>query len=426
MTATATQREVGQVDEWTKPPFLRRVRIKGYKSIAFCDVQLQPLTLLVGRNGAGKSNLFDALAFLGDVMGTSIPEAVRRHGGWRSILCRWSENGEIEFLVGFTLPSRPTADAEYGFALKEGPNESPVLIREWYRERGTTTANAPHFSVTGTSLLPKPRLLTGWQFYHPEIPCEQLPPPRPDRPWLDSFGKEPFIEVAEGLRRMGYYNFHPDSMRQPQKPSHGSMLERTGSNLASAIHDMKDLENASLERIRDYLALVNDDVKGFEVATYGDYETVRFDLKASPPSPPLRFDASSMSDGTLRALAALVAAFQIQLPTRPSVIGIEEPETSLHPAAMRALVDAMDEATAHTQVLLTTHSADLLSGRDITPGQVLIVRGREGRTQITPVDPASREIIEKELYSLADLQRMDRLDLDEADVSRQAHTSNGV
>jgi predicted ATPase len=131
-----------------------------------------------------------------------------------------------------------------------------------------------------------------------------------------------------------------------------------------------------------------------------------------------------MSDGTLRTLAALIAAFQIVLPNGfPGFIGIEEPETALHPAAIRALVDALDEATQRTQVLLTTHSADLLSGRDVTPGQVLVVRNRDGQTHITPVDPASREIVEKELYSLSDLQRMDRLDLDEADLKRQTETS---
>jgi predicted ATPase len=130
-----------------------------------------------------------------------------------------------------------------------------------------------------------------------------------------------------------------------------------------------------------------------------------------------------MSDGSLRALAALVAAFQIHLPTGPTVVGIEEPETALHPAAMRALVDALDDATQRTQVLLTTHSADLLSSRDVSPGQVLVVRNRGGQTHITPVDPASREIIEKELYSLAELQRMDKLDLDEADLNRQAQLS---
>jgi predicted ATPase len=108
------------------------------------------------------------------------------------------------------------------------------------------------------------------------------------------------------------------------------------------------------------------------------------------------------------------------------VVGIEEPESTLHPAAMQALLDALDDATQRTQVLLTTHSADLLSGRDVTPGQLLVVRNRGGQTHITPVDPASREIVEKELYSLADLHRMDQLDLDEVDVKRQARMSNGA
>jgi predicted ATPase len=84
------------------------------------------------------------------------------------------------------------------------------------------------------------------------------------------------------------------------------------------------------------------------------------------------------------------------------------------------LVDALDDATQRTQVLLTTHSADLLSGREVSPGQVLVVRNEGRQTHITPVDPASREIVAKELYSLADLQRMDQLDLDEADLKRQA------
>ena len=57
----------------------------------------------------------------------------------------------------------------------------------------------------------------------------------------------------------------------------------------------------------------------------------------------------------LCALATLVAAFQSDGLTSPSVVGIEEPETALHPAAMRALVDALDEATERTQILLTTH-----------------------------------------------------------------------
>src|SRR2546421_4386090 len=71
-----------------KPAFLRRVRIRGYKSIAFCDVTLEPLTVLVGRNASGKSNFVDALAFLRDLLKSGATEAVRLHGGRGALLCR--------------------------------------------------------------------------------------------------------------------------------------------------------------------------------------------------------------------------------------------------------------------------------------------------------------------------------------------------
>ena len=64
-TAPETEPDVAEVR--AKPPFLRRVRIRNYKSIAFCDVTLEPLTLLVGRNASGKSNFLDALAFLAEL-----------------------------------------------------------------------------------------------------------------------------------------------------------------------------------------------------------------------------------------------------------------------------------------------------------------------------------------------------------------------
>ena len=92
---------VTEIDERTKPPFLRRVSIRGYKSIAFCDIRLQPLTILVGRNGAGKSNFLDALAFLRDVMKKGVAEAVkiRSRGGWSSLVCRSTGAPKVEIQI---------------------------------------------------------------------------------------------------------------------------------------------------------------------------------------------------------------------------------------------------------------------------------------------------------------------------------------
>src|ERR1700684_944838 len=97
---TASSTESDETTEvLAKPPFLRRVRIRGYKSIAFCDVTLEPLTILVGRNASGKSNFLDALAFLGDLMSMRTTEAVNARKGWRAIHCRSGPGRLIE--IGF-------------------------------------------------------------------------------------------------------------------------------------------------------------------------------------------------------------------------------------------------------------------------------------------------------------------------------------
>jgi predicted ATPase len=96
MSTAPSQEAVTDAAEQAKPPFLRRVRIRGYKSIAFCDVSLEPLTILVGRNASGKSNFLDALAFLRDTMETNMAEALKRRGGLRGIVCRSAPTGSIE------------------------------------------------------------------------------------------------------------------------------------------------------------------------------------------------------------------------------------------------------------------------------------------------------------------------------------------
>jgi predicted ATPase len=437
------------IDEWTRPPFLRRVRIQGYKSIAVCDVTLQPLTILVGRNGAGKSNFLDALAFLRDMMDTSVSEAGKRRGGWSSIFCRTVPLPKIVFEIeaGFTCgppyqrifrnghpPGVSPPDAipdlqghsfvaNYRVELTNNQHSLPTIARESLEIVDEATGSMAGFEVDSgiitrfRSKLDSPPL--------PIAHSQELQAiSRLDHLLLGFIGIQPFIDLADGLRFMGFYNFHPEAIRSARKPLLGMMLEKDGSNLASVIESLDEIDPDSLERVQAYLSIINEDVEHFDVARHGEYQTIQFRLRSALPTR-LVFDASSMSDGTLRALAALMAAFQIHLPTGPTVIGIEEPETALHPAAMRVLVDAMDEATQRTQVLLTTHSADLLSGREVTPGLVLVVRSRNGQTHITPVDSASRAIIQQELYSLADLQRMDRLDLDEADLQRQVHLGNG-
>jgi hypothetical protein len=298
--------------------------------------------------------------------------------------------------------------------------EGPFIARERFELLDTVSNHGYGFQYSDGTLQ------TLWRPLVSSSPASGLSPMMRSEahfshPFIVTASANPFLlYVADLLSGIRCYNFHPDAIRRLQTPSPGSMLETDGRNLASVIEGLKEIDDDSVQRVREYLSVMAPEVRHFDVVRYGEYETVRFRLRSGADGSPLEFDAASISDGTLRALAAMMAAFQIHLPAGPTVIGIEEPETSLHPAATRALVDALREATQRTQVLLTTHSGDLLADRDIDASQVLVVRNRGGQTQIAPVDPASREIVRKELYTLADLQRMDQLDLDEADLERQA------
>src|ERR1019366_4141188 len=116
--ATADIKEADdEIDDHTKAPFLRRVRIRGYKSIAFCDVTLEPLTVLVGRNGAGKSNFLDALAFVRDALSYTPQDAIKKHGGIHAIECRSTkiDSIQIDMEFGFTYASE--FEGRYGLTI---------------------------------------------------------------------------------------------------------------------------------------------------------------------------------------------------------------------------------------------------------------------------------------------------------------------
>src|SRR5205807_3058480 len=102
--ASVPEVERPSVSEEHKPPFLRRVLIRGYKSIAFCDVALDPLTILVGRNASGKSNFLDALAFLRDVLDEGTNAVLQEHGG-ASVFSEVTNTNRLAFEIECDFPS---------------------------------------------------------------------------------------------------------------------------------------------------------------------------------------------------------------------------------------------------------------------------------------------------------------------------------
>jgi predicted ATPase len=402
------------IDRITPPFWVKRVRIEGYKSIAFCDVTLEPFTVLVGRNGAGKSNFLSALALLGHVPTADVREMFGDRRSIDEVMCRRVQGDRFSIGVDLEVHDRQTSKTyDVGYEVSVTTRRKSWSDR--FEERLTLTerdsGREVGFTVQGGKIKWEGDT-TGLAYRPEEIPS-------PYRFLLGYLGQPPFLAVNEGLSWMGFYNFHPDSIREYQPKGGGNFLDRHGTNLPGVIASLEELDPDRLHRITAYLNAIVPEVESFQRMEYDDRETVKFLVRCSEGGP-IPFNAASMSDGTLRATAALLAVFQMALPVGDAtVVGIEEPEAALHPAAIRSLLDALVEATAHTQVILTTHSAELLAEPLISPEQIRVVRLSDGRTQIAPVDAASREIAKEELNTLAGLHQEGRLKPDPEDLERQ-------
>ncbi|MBP3957688.1 AAA family ATPase [Gemmata sp. G18] len=410
------------IDARSKPPFLRRVRIRGYKSIAFCDVTLEPLTILVGRNASGKSNFLDALAFLDSLMNLNIAEAIKRHGGLSSIACRSAQATEIEFVLEAEIPNRapnlpPTSVVEYRLTLGLTDKENIEITNEELITTGGTELKpiAPSRAELHRVLLKafKGDVQHTQDYLDSMYPTDFALAGSKRAGWSDT-------GFQQLLKSIGVYNFHPGVMRAPHTHFQNKLLEKSGRNLPDILRRIDNLVPNSGRRVRAYLSKITEQIVDVHPEAINEYETLRFSVKTSIGHPPLDFPAGSMSDGTLRVLAALVAVYQITPSgSAPSLVAIEEPETSLHPAAMRALVDALDEATLRTQILLTTHSAEMLDNPTIKPENIRVVQMIDGQTVIAPVDEASVEIVHRKLNTLGGLERDNLLEPDIDDLERQ-------
>jgi len=132
-----------------------------------------------------------------------------------------------------------------------------------------------------------------------------------------------------------------------------------------------------------------------------------------------------MSDGTLRALGILLAIFQTarngDVSPAPMLIGLEEPEIALHPGATGILLSALREASRLSQILVTSHSPDLLDNPDIPIESLLAVDNRDGLTRIAPIDAAGRSVLRDKLFTPGELLRQDQLAPDASAISDVQH-----
>ncbi len=389
--------------------FITRVVLRHYKSIAACDVRLQPLTFLVGANGAGKSNFLDSLRFVADALNSSLDHALRNRGGINDVRRR-SGGHPNHFSIRLDFILSEGATGHYAFRVGACPRggyevqDEVCMIQNAEIFTPEVYFRVKDGTVTNTSV-------------------DVAPAAARDRLYLvNASGLPEFRPVYEAFSRMGFYKLNPDKIRDLQVPEAGDMLMRDGSNLTSVLARFSP---AAKRRVEKYLAKIVPGIHGVRVKELGHRETLEFRQDMAGAKYPWRFLANNMSDGTLRAFGILVALFQENhdAQQRMMLVGVEEPEITLHPAAIGVLLDGFRDAADETQIVITSHSPELLDHKGLNTELILAVEAQDGNTVIAQVDKASKSVLRDKLFTTGELLRLNQLQPDVVSTARPVDTS---
>jgi predicted ATPase len=395
----------------TKPQRIERLAVRNYKSIEKCEIELGPITILVGRNGAGKSNIIDALRFVSDALRNTLEYAFRERGTIKEV--RRKSPGGRPTHPGIEIRLRLTEEKYATYLFRIAAVQDHGFKVDY--EKCDITDPVGHIH---SSFLVRDGTIVDW------TPKSTQPAVEPDRLLLVSAsGLTEFRPVYDILTRMAFHNLNPDAMKLIQRPEPGVLLAHDGRNLASVIKQMQTSNPRSLHRVHHFLQAIGVPITAIKHKQAGAYETIEVKQELSVPSgtKQLNFDAIALSDGTIRALGILVSLFSANSKATggPLLVGIEEPETALHPAAAAALMEALTEGSQNTQLIVTCHSPDLLEHDSVQPDMIRPVLLENGRTVVGQLSPAKANLLSNHLSTAGELLRLDQLEPDPEDLKRQ-------
>jgi predicted ATPase len=370
-------------------PFVRRVRVKNYRSIADSDVTLGPLTVLLGFNASGKSNFLDVLKLVADALRTSLAQAVSDRGGLDALLFRGPAGvaDSFEIMLDLTLP--PVRGGE------------PLLARYGFVAGSDPAGQLPLVVHTEIALFLRPDGEMGGPLFRDG---------QSSRLRLSSTvarDDEPAGILETSLRAMAFYELNSAVLAGLDEPPPGvPVLGPAGEHLGPVLGSLARKDHLGKERLDAYLAALVPNALGVDERTEGRYSTVQARFLAGDGGEVETFLRETLSEGTLRATGVLGALFQPAVFSgRIPLVAIEEPETAIHPAGVGALYEALDDASQRTQVIVTSQSSDLLDNEYVRLDHIRAVANVDGVTRIGEVDAAGHAIVEKGLMSISELHR---------------------
>jgi len=357
---------------------ITHLAISNYRSLGDGEsLTLGPFTALVGRNGSGKSNVVDALSFLRDAMHHGLSGAIAHRHGIAAIR-RFSSGRPFNVMlrVQVGLPERATAS--YGFELA-GDSQAEYRVK-WEEATVTRAGLVDRFRIDSGSW-------SGPEGLRPQVTDTGLVLPSVG-------GDERFLALYSALKSMVIYSVFPDTLRQPQRYSSEKPMLRHGENWVSILQDQP--EASWKPELVAALRKLSGDIEDVRVSKAAGFLVAEF-LHDSGARKKW-FGPEQESDGTLR-VAGIISAL-LQQPAL-SVVGVEEPELTIHPGALPLLVDFLREASRRSQVVITTHSPELVDCLDAE--ELRVVERKDGVSTVKQLRESQKQSVKRGLLSLGEL-----------------------
>ena len=395
---------------------IKEITIKNFKSIQCDTVHLEPLNVIVGANGAGKSNFIKAIEFIGLIPDNGLSPVVNKSGGFNSIIPKAYAKKDItkeKILISIksliNLPIRNNRSAskafvEYCLEIRKPSYEDSIrVLREFVSFQNADNNSDDLSPEIKLEIERGPRggrkYLYSESFFDKDSELNEFKIVMRRRGeklskddlkhFFNALTRKEDLESYESLLQTLLFNWYTpanifkeslqntrrfdlllSNLRSEQPQGNLRRLSSHGDNLASVLRGLKSNSDydVAMRRIINTMSRIAPNVA--EIRTNSlrtGKEFVEFIELGAKSS----VESWESSDGILRTLAILLA---LETQPKSSLLLIEEPEQNLHPWAIKAIIDHMREVIKkkQIQVVLTTHSQQVLEC--VNPNEVLFAR----------------------------------------------------
>ncbi|OCR00478.1 hypothetical protein BCD67_25935 [Oscillatoriales cyanobacterium USR001] len=375
--------------EMTPYPRIKSIKIQGYKSFRDCTAPLEPLEIIVGANGSGKSNLFEFLKFFADSMESEIPnEIIKGSIGQRIFHLPGSEKFQWDIKID-TGESNISYQGEL-----MGPRSKPQISFERVESSqhlfmdmkgGEGVYHEPGYAETNRVLNKR----------------NQLTLRTIANSGLATLTK--LQEYISGWKFYSSFNIANHKIRKSVILEQEPVLDEDAGNLSSVLHYLMTEHRAVFDELQQHLQSVIPGFKGLTVkARGGPGEVIAFWQEKG-----IKRDLSlaDLSDGILRLICWICLCLH---PKPPSLICIDEPDQGVHPRTLPLLAGLFEKAAERTQVLLATHSSYFLTQFDIS--QIAVMRKENGESKF--IKPGNSQVLTDMLedFGTEEIEKLHRSD----------------